>query len=86
MNPARRTTRAATTALVLATTGGLLTAVASAATATCDSPVYKRQFFANATFSGTPKRPDCDTSIAENWGANAPATGLPKDSFGPAGP
>ncbi|MFI1360699.1 fibronectin type III domain-containing protein [Streptomyces sp. NPDC020898] len=85
MNPARRTTQAATTALVLATAGGLLTAAAptaSAATATCNSPVYKRQFFANTTFSGTPKRTDCDAAIAENWGANAPATGLPKDNFG----
>ncbi len=85
MNPARRTTQAATTALVLATAGSLLTAAAptaSAATATCNSPVYKRQFFANTGFSGTPKRTDCDAAIAENWGANAPATGLPKDNFG----
>ncbi|MFF3380774.1 PA14 domain-containing protein [Streptomyces sp. NPDC002680] len=86
MNPARRTTPAATTAtaVVLATAGALLgtaAPVASAAT-TCNSPVYKRQFFANTAFSGTPKRTDCDTAIAENWGAKAPATGLPKDNFG----
>jgi len=37
---------------------------------------------ANATFSGTAKRTDCDTAIAENWGTRAPATGLPKDNFG----
>ncbi|MEU6229617.1 PA14 domain-containing protein [Streptomyces sp. NPDC047042] len=87
MNRARRTTATATTAtaVVLSTAGALLcTAVpaASAATVTCNSPVYTRQFFANTTFSGTPKKTDCDTSIAENWGANAPATGLPKDMFG----
>ncbi|WP_330289800.1 fibronectin type III domain-containing protein [Streptomyces sp. NBC_00576] len=84
MNPARRTTQAATTALVLATTGALLSTAAPAASAatTCTSPVYQRQFFANTTFSGTPKKTDCDASIAENWGANAPATGLPKDNFG----
>ncbi|WP_405818510.1 PA14 domain-containing protein [Streptomyces sp. NBC_01390] len=84
MNPARRTTQAATTALVLTTAGTLLslaTPAASAAT-TCNSPVYKRQFYANTTFSGTPKKTDCDTTIAENWGAKAPATGLPKDNFG----
>ncbi|NEC85246.1 PA14 domain-containing protein [Streptomyces sp. SID12501] len=84
MNPARRTTQAATTALVLATAGALLSTTAPAASAatTCTSPVYKRQFFANTTFSGTPKKTDCDTAIAENWGAKAPAAGLPKDNFG----
>ncbi|UIX32240.1 PA14 domain-containing protein [Streptomyces sp. GQFP] len=86
MNPARRTTPAATTAtaVVLATAGALLSTaapVASAAT-TCNSPVYKRQFFANTALSGAPKRTDCDSAIAENWGAKAPATGLPKDNFG----
>ncbi|GAA3900223.1 hypothetical protein GCM10023084_60900 [Streptomyces lacrimifluminis] len=84
MNPARRTTQAATTALVLATAGTLLSSAAPAASAatTCVSPVYKRQFFANTTFSGTPKRTDCDATIAENWGTKAPATGLAKDNFG----
>ncbi|MFF3380770.1 fibronectin type III domain-containing protein [Streptomyces sp. NPDC002680] len=84
MNPARRTTQAATTALVLATAGTLLSTAAPAASAatTCTSPVYKRQFFANTAFSGTPKRTDCDAAVAENWGGKAPATGLPKDNFG----
>ncbi len=71
-------------AAVITTTLGLLTTVAAtpaAAATTCHSPVYKRQFFANTTFSGTPKKADCDASVAENWGANAPATGLPKDNF-----
>ncbi|WP_330355422.1 fibronectin type III domain-containing protein [Streptomyces chartreusis] len=83
MNPARRTTAATATALVLATAGGLLTTLATPASAavTCNSPVFKRQFFANTAFSGTPKKTDCDTAIDQNWGTNAPATGLPKDNF-----
>ncbi|MFF0106217.1 PA14 domain-containing protein [Streptomyces hirsutus] len=84
MTPARRTTSAAATAIVLATAGGLLTAVATPASAapTCTSPVYKRQFFANTTFSGTPKKTDCDSKIDQNWGTGAPASGLPSNKFG----
>ncbi|NUP19742.1 MAG: cellulose 1,4-beta-cellobiosidase [Streptomyces sp.] len=81
MNPARRTT--ITSAAVLAVTGGLLTtatAPASAAT-TCASPVFKRQFFANTTFSGTPKKTDCDTTIDQTW-TGAPTSGLPSNNFG----
>ncbi|MDX3453772.1 PA14 domain-containing protein [Streptomyces sp. ME02-8801-2C] len=86
MNLARRTnvTTSAATAVVLATAGGLLTAAAAtpaSAATSCNSPIYKRQFFSNATFSGTPKKTDCDASIAENWGTNAPTAGLPKDNF-----
>ncbi|POX53833.1 PA14 domain-containing protein [Streptomyces sp. Ru72] len=84
MNPARRrTTAAAATAVVLATAGGLLTALttpASAAT-TCTSPVFKRQLFANTSLSGTPKKTDCDSTVNENWGTGAPASGLPRDNF-----
>ncbi|MBT2416928.1 cellulose 1,4-beta-cellobiosidase [Streptomyces sp. ISL-22] len=84
MNPARRTTAAAATAVVLATAGGLLTATAAPASAatTCTSPVFKRQFFANTTFSGTPKKTDCDSAIDQNWGTGAPASGLPTNYFG----
>ncbi|MBA2808362.1 cellulose 1,4-beta-cellobiosidase [Streptomyces sp. KM273126] len=84
MNPARRrTTSAAATAVVLATTGGLLTALAAPASAavSCTSPVYKREFFANTTFSGTPKKTDCDSTISQNWGTGAPASGLPTNNF-----
>ena len=84
MNPARRrTTSAAAAAVVLATAGGLLTALAAPASAatTCTSPVYKRQFFANTTFSGTPKKTDCDSAIDQNWGTGAPASGLPSNYF-----
>ncbi|MCT9078942.1 fibronectin type III domain-containing protein [Streptomyces fulvoviolaceus] len=84
MNPVRRTTAAASTAVVLATAGGLLTAAAAPASAatTCTSPVYKRQFFANNTLSGTPKKTDCDSKIDQNWGTGAPTSGLPKNNFG----
>ncbi|MET7474926.1 PA14 domain-containing protein [Streptomyces sp. NPDC005648] len=82
MNPARRTTRAAAAAVVLASTAGLLTAVAPPASAatTCDSPVYTRQFFANTTFKGTPRKTDCDTAVDQNW-TGSPTSGLPKDNF-----
>jgi fibronectin type 3 domain-containing protein len=79
---ARHTTTAA--AAVFATAGTLLTAVAAApasAAVTCTSPVFKRQFFANTTFSGTPKKTDCDGKIDQDW-TGAPAAGLPKDKFG----
>ncbi|MFE5816255.1 PA14 domain-containing protein [Streptomyces sp. NPDC056479] len=82
MNPARGTTAAAATTVVLATAGTLLSMTPSASAAvTCTSPVFKRQFFANTTFSGTPKRTDCDTAIDQNWGTGAPASGLPRDNF-----
>ncbi|WP_043667238.1 PA14 domain-containing protein [Streptomyces xylophagus] len=72
------------TAVVLAGTAGVLTTVAvpSASAATsCTSPVYKRQFFANTTFKGTPRKTDCDSAVDESW-SGAPASGLPKDNFG----
>ncbi|MFD7300865.1 PA14 domain-containing protein [Streptomyces pharetrae] len=84
MNPARHSTVALSTTVVLATAGGLLTATAApaAAATSCASPVFKRQFFANTTFSGTPKKTDCDSAVNENWGTGAPAAGLPGNNFG----
>ncbi|MFF5496168.1 PA14 domain-containing protein [Streptomyces aquilus] len=81
MNPARRTT--ITTAAVLAVTGGLFSATAAPASAatTCASPVFKRQFFANTTFSGTPKKTDCDNAVDQSW-SGAPISGLPSNNFG----
>ncbi|MFI1802988.1 PA14 domain-containing protein [Streptomyces californicus] len=81
MNPARRMTASA---LVLATAGGLLYATAApvSAAANCASPVFTRQFFANTTFSGKPKKTDCDAAIDQNWGTRAPASGLPSNHFG----
>ncbi|MFJ4771212.1 PA14 domain-containing protein [Streptomyces uncialis] len=84
MNPVRSTTAAAATAVVLATAGSLLTATApaAAAPATCTSPVFKREFFPNTSFSGTPRRTDCDSAIDQNWKAGAPTRLMPKDNFG----
>jgi len=83
MKSARRTTAAAATAVVLATAGTLLTTAAAPASAavSCTSPVFKRQFYANTSFSGTPKKTDCDDAIDQSW-SGAPASGLPKDNFG----
>ncbi|WP_328439490.1 fibronectin type III domain-containing protein [Streptomyces sp. NBC_00444] len=82
MNSARRTTTA--TAVALATAGGLLSTIATtpaSAAVSCTSPVFKRQFFANTTFSGTPKKTDCDTTIDQKW-SGAPTSGLPSNNFG----
>ncbi|MEV1079708.1 PA14 domain-containing protein [Streptomyces sp. NPDC050211] len=83
MNHARRTTAVTAIAVVLTTAGGLLAATAAPATAavSCTSPVFKRQFFANTTFSGTPKKTDCDSAIDQTW-SGAPTTGLPSNYFG----
>ncbi|MFF3957252.1 PA14 domain-containing protein [Streptomyces sp. NPDC001890] len=85
MNRPRGTTAATAGAVVLATAGGLLTAAhsASAAAVTCASPVFKRTFYANTTFSGTPKGTDCDSAIDQNWGTGAPGyKGMPANDFG----
>ncbi|MET8408647.1 PA14 domain-containing protein [Streptomyces sp. NPDC005195] len=85
MNRATRASALAATT-VLATTGALLTctSAAGAATATvaCKSPVFTQQFYANTTFSGTPKKTACDAKIDQNWGTGAPAAGLPSNNFG----
>ncbi|MET9786790.1 fibronectin type III domain-containing protein [Streptomyces canus] len=80
MKSARRTTA---TAVVLATAGTLVTLTAAPASAAvaCASPVFTRQFYANTSLSGTPKKTDCDTAIDQSW-SGAPVTGLPKDNFG----
>nr|WP_310717149.1 PA14 domain-containing protein [Streptomyces lydicus] len=80
----RRTAQTLAAAVVLAATGGLLTVTAGTAEAavTCTSPAFTRTFYASTTFSGTPKKTDCDSVIDQNWGTGAPATGLPADYFG----
>lgn len=80
MKSARRTTA---TTVVLATAGTLFTVTAAPASAatSCASPVFKRQFYANTSFSGAPKKTDCDDAIDQSW-SGAPASGLPKDNFG----
>ncbi|WP_329441736.1 PA14 domain-containing protein [Streptomyces canus] len=80
MKSARRTTA---TAVVLAAAGTLVTLTAAPASAavSCASPVFTRQFYANTSLSGTPKKTDCDTAIDQSW-SGAPVSGLPKDNFG----
>ncbi|MER8046817.1 PA14 domain-containing protein [Streptomyces sp. NPDC094032] len=79
--PKARPTAAAVVA-ALAVAGGLVTATPAAAAVTCNAPVWKAQYYANTTFSGTPKLTACDTAIAENYGYGDPAgVTLPKDNF-----
>ncbi|WP_329533120.1 PA14 domain-containing protein [Streptomyces sp. NBC_01450] len=84
MRPVGRGGPALAATLTIATAGGLLAVseVPASAASSCASPVYKRQFYANTTFSGTPKKTDCDAAVNENWGTKIPASGLPKDNFG----
>ncbi|ORT57904.1 PA14 domain-containing protein [Streptomyces sp. CB03238] len=67
----------------LATIGGVLTAATPASAAvTCASPVWTARYYANTSFSGTPKLTACDTAIAENYGLGDPAgVTLPRDNF-----
>ncbi|MFJ8870250.1 hypothetical protein ACIRD6_31370 [Streptomyces sp. NPDC102473] len=56
MNRPRGTTVATASAVVLATAASLLTAAAPASAAvTCALPVFTRTFYANTTFTGTPR-------------------------------
>lgn len=80
MTRTRLTALAATAALAAA--GGLITAAPASAAVTCASPVWSAQYFANTTFSGTPKLTACDSVIAENYGqGDPPGVTLPKDNF-----
>ncbi|MDF6018556.1 PA14 domain-containing protein [Streptomyces sp. JH34] len=84
MNRSRGTTVVTAAAVVLSTAGTLLaTAAPASAAVTCASPVFKRTFYANTTFSGTPKGTDCGAVIDQNWGTGAPGhKGMPSDNFG----
>ncbi|MFF7363588.1 PA14 domain-containing protein [Streptomyces sp. NPDC008125] len=47
------------------------------------NPVFLRQFFANTTFTGTPRSTDTDASVNENWGTKSPGvSGVGADNFG----
>ncbi|MER7947521.1 PA14 domain-containing protein [Streptomyces sp. NPDC096079] len=71
----------ATTA-ALAASSGLLTAGPASAAVTCASPVWKAEYFANTTLTGTPKLTTCDLAISENYGlGDPPGVTLPKDNF-----
>jgi hypothetical protein len=45
-------------------------------------PDWKGEYFANPYLTGSPNLVRNDTGIDFNWGAGAPATGLPNDNFG----
>ncbi|MFD7323141.1 PA14 domain-containing protein [Streptomyces sp. NPDC059875] len=73
---------ALSTTAALAVAGGLLTAAPASAAVTCTSPVWTAQYYANTSFSGTPKLTACDNAIAENYGTGDPAgVTLPRDNF-----
>ncbi|MFB7044260.1 MULTISPECIES: PA14 domain-containing protein [unclassified Streptomyces] len=79
---ARRTAGAAMLSLAISLTGLVSPSTAQAAV-TCASGVWKAEYFANITLTGTPKATVCDTSIAENYGFGDPAgVTLPRDNFG----
>ncbi|MEU6807524.1 PA14 domain-containing protein [Streptomyces sp. NPDC046831] len=66
----------------LAATGGLITAAPASAAVTCASPAWTAQYYANTSFSGTPKLTACDSAIAETYGNGDPAgVTLPNDNF-----
>ncbi|MFJ8861150.1 fibronectin type III domain-containing protein [Streptomyces sp. NPDC102451] len=78
--------------LIAARTGGAMSAVvlgsllvsapqAAAADVTCSTNVFKRTFYKNTSFSGTPVRTDCDSAINQSW-SGAPVSGVPSNNFG----
>ncbi|WP_051370358.1 PA14 domain-containing protein [Streptomyces sp. 142MFCol3.1] len=73
-------TGAALCAVVL---GSLLTAApqAAAADVTCSTNVYKRTFYKNTSFSGSPVKTDCDSAISQSW-SGSPVSGVPSNGFG----
>ncbi|MET9735123.1 PA14 domain-containing protein [Streptomyces sp. NPDC006458] len=62
--------------------GGHLAAAPQAAAAddNCPQNSFKRTFYNNATFSGTPVRTDCDDVIDQTW-PGSPTAGVPSDDF-----
>ncbi|GAA3893178.1 hypothetical protein GCM10023084_52550 [Streptomyces lacrimifluminis] len=78
--------------LVAARTGGVMSAVvlgsllvavpqAAAADITCSTNVYKRTFYKNTSFSGSPARTDCDSTVSRSW-SGSPVSGVPSNNFG----
>ncbi|MFE9258535.1 PA14 domain-containing protein [Streptomyces sp. NPDC006879] len=77
--------------LLAARTGGALSAVvfgsllvatphAAAADVACSTNVYKRTFYKNTSFSGSPAKTDCDGVISQSW-SGSPASGVPSNNF-----
>lgn len=61
---------------------GFLAASPASAATPCKTNHFTRTFYPNTTFSGTPKKTDCDNVMDQNWGTRAPASGLPTNKFG----
>lgn len=74
--------RPVSAAVVLATAGGFLAASPASAATPCKTNHFTRTFYPNTTFSGTPKKTDCDNVMHQDWGTGAPASGLPTNNFG----
>ncbi|MFJ2058680.1 PA14 domain-containing protein [Streptomyces sp. NPDC087908] len=82
MTTRTRLSALATTA-ALAASGSLLTAAPAAAAVTCTAPLWKAEYYANTTLTGTPRLATCDSVISESYGLGDPAVAtLPKDDFG----
>ncbi|MFF2524222.1 PA14 domain-containing protein [Streptomyces liangshanensis] len=84
MRPHYRLSGVGTVGAVCGLAGVLLGGAATPAVAdvSCASPTWKAQFYANTSFSGTPKLTACDTAISENYGTGDPAgVTLPRDNF-----
>ncbi|MYT72077.1 hypothetical protein GTY60_20670 [Streptomyces sp. SID8367] len=77
---AGRRTAAAGLALALPLGGALLAAPAAHAAVTCGDTTFKRTFYSNTSFSGTPKKTDCDTTVDQNW-TGAPLSGMATNNF-----
>lgn len=63
--------------------GSLLAAApqAAAADVTCSTNYYKRTFYTNTSFSGSPVKTDCDNAISQSW-SGSPVSGVPSNNFG----
>ncbi|MFF3378594.1 fibronectin type III domain-containing protein [Streptomyces sp. NPDC002680] len=53
------------------------------AAVSCADGVWKADYYANTTLTGTPRKSLCDKAVSENWGKGHPAgISLPNDRFG----
>ncbi|EKX66904.1 fibronectin type III domain-containing protein [Streptomyces ipomoeae] len=69
--------------LVVAVSAAGLAFPATAAAAGCATGEWTAKYYANTSFSGTPKKTVCDKAISENYGTGDPAgVTLPKNNFG----
>ncbi|WP_157968604.1 PA14 domain-containing protein [Streptomyces geranii] len=53
------------------------------AAVSCADGVWKADYYANTSLTGTPRKSLCDKAVSENWGTGHPAgISLPNDRFG----